>query len=245
MPPLEELHARFPEIDTYILNGLAEYIAQARCYAPGQFIIELNTRDDDGTPLDGEKSILIISSIIERNSIMISLKLYSTHETHYMDFITEMNGFFRQVALEGGCSSLFEGEDFEYNEIFCVATFKDHAAVWDAGFLDAGELNGVSYEYCAYVHLEVANFFPMRNPLELTFALQCYAPSLGVKWNTIKNEVLQEKVLAFAMALHKRLGSGALAHMISYDTLKMIATGIVWDTMGKYAFLGLLEDMRR
>jgi hypothetical protein len=226
------------------LNGLAEYIVQARCYAPGPVIIELNTRDDDGTLLDGEKTILRISSAIERNSIMISLKLYSTCEMQHDDFITYVDGFFRHVALKRDCSSLFEGEDFEYGDYYCVATFKDHAAVWETEFLDADELNGVGYEYCARVCLEVANFRPSQTPVILIDVLKCYAPSDSTKWNTIKNEVLQDKVLAFAMALHTRLGSGALAHMISYDTLKMIAVGMIWGTMDNANVVSKLKEMR-
>jgi hypothetical protein len=247
VPELGNLHSKTSQINKSFFRSLVHYIVKARLFAPGPEVYGLNSFDIRGNILHGETTQLRITSKIARNSIKISFHVFSTDEEQHGAFITELDCFFKQASLRNSCFSLFEGENSDCDTWTCVATFKDHAAVWQSGFTnvaDCHRLNGVCYEYCAYVHLEVANFSPSETPVELIFTLENYAAEDGVAWKTIKSDVLQAKVLAFAMALHTRLGSGATAHMISGDILKMIDASMMWDTMENYAFNHLLEEMQ-
>jgi hypothetical protein len=225
------------------LDGLIAFFVSARCYAPCRKIIQYDVVDSDGKLMNGEVSKMKISSRIAKNSVKISLDVYSTREVEDENFIGELDSFLEQTALENGCSSFFDGQNLRYSSWVCVATFKDHAAVWSMSYSGPSVLDGVEYKYSSSVTLEVANFYAGSNAAELLCVIKRYSPG-GMEWDTLKNEDLQSKVLAFSMALHTRLGSEAAVHVISSELLNTIAAEMLWCKRDDAGFSSLLREMR-
>lgn len=204
--------------------------------------IRVTVRDHSGNPVEGAEAVVEIRTTATKYSHRISIYLRSTDGQFMDDFkYNSVNIFCNAVLPQNNCDALFV-EDNHYDATL-IATLGNHAALltiiggWQR---QAGKV-GCPLAYG--VHFDIVDYYPGEEPQLIHGYMTDYFRQ-NEKWMAPRNRKVQAKVLVFCMVVHRRLGSGSAASVLSCDNLRTIGVGAIWGIMDN-CDLHLLLDKKK
>jgi hypothetical protein len=196
----------------------------------------------DEQPAGGHRAILQYGKQLCGKSAALTIFMQTSNESMALEFLDDMVASFKDISLRNGCISCFLDDDCCDGMVNLVSTFKTHVAVCCMD-LETTETDENYSSYAVSVTAQVAEFTKGRRRCDLVELISSHYCD-ETEWEVLRNYSTQDKVLAFAMGMHARLGRSSAVRMISNDILAMIAKGMVWDPLSSEELLAFLRKRR-